>query len=90
LALAKAGLSIGAVQGRAGKGILVPMSGSSGNNRSSFTALSLYRYRAVVSKARRLEKQGQRLQYRTTLPMNKMDKKANRLYNNVSVAHAKR
>lgn len=86
LALAKAGLSIGAVQGRAGKGILVP----TGNSRSSFTALSLYRYRAVVNKSRRLEKQGQRLQHRTTLPMNKMDKKANRLFNNVSVAHAKR
>jgi hypothetical protein len=27
---------------------------------------------------------------RVTLPMNKMDKKANRMHNNVSVAHAPR
>lgn len=88
LILAKSGLSIGAGKGRAGNGILVP---SSGNARgTAFTALSLYRYKAVVKKAKREEFKGRRLQQRTTLPMNKMDKKANRLFNNVSVAHAPR
>lgn len=88
LSLAKAGLSIGAVRGRSGKGILVPTGGGSRGN--SFTALSLYRYKAAVKKAQREEFKGRRLQQRTTLPMNKMDKKANRLFNNVSVAHAPR
>uniref|UniRef100_A0A7S3PUX8 C2H2-type domain-containing protein n=1 Tax=Chaetoceros debilis TaxID=122233 RepID=A0A7S3PUX8_9STRA len=88
LILAKSGLSMGEGKGRAGKGILVP---SGGNARgTAFTALSLYRYKAVVKKAKREEFKGRRLQQRTTLPMNKMDKKANRLFNNVSVAHAKR
>jgi pre-60S factor REI1 len=88
LILAKSGLSMGKGKGRAGKGILVP---SSGNARgTAFTALSLYRYKAVMKKAKREEFKGRRLQQRTTLPMNKMDKKANRLFNNVSVAHAKR
>jgi pre-60S factor REI1 len=89
LQLARAGLTMGAAAGRSGKGILVP-TGGAGSNPSSFTALSLYRYRAVMKKARREEFQGRRLQQRTTLAMNKMDKKANRLMNNVSVAHAKR
>lgn len=88
LQLAKAGLSIGAAQGRAGKGILVPTGGNS--NGASYTALSLYRYRAAIKKARKQEFQGRRLQQRTTLAMNKMDKKGNRLTNNVSVAHAPR
>lgn len=89
LQLARAGLTMGAAAGRSGKGILVP-TGGAGSNPSSFTALSLYRYRAVMKKAKREEFQGRRLQQRTTLAMNKMDKKANRLMNNVSVAHAKR
>lgn len=87
LALKKAGLTMGSVQGRAGKGILVS-SGVSG--AASFTALSLYRMKAALKKAKTEEFRGRRLQQRTTLPMNKMDKKANRLFNNVSVAHAPR
>jgi pre-60S factor REI1 len=88
--LVKAGLAIGAVRGRQGKGILVPTNGSIGGNSSSYTALSLYRYKAVVKKARKEEFRARRLVERTSLPMNKMDKKANRLFNNVSVAHAPR
>ena len=41
-------------------------------------------------KARRDDARGQRLKYRTTMNTNRMDKKANRLMNGVSVAHAKR
>lgn len=89
LQLARVGLCIGAAQGRAGKGILVPASAGSGVMKS-FTALSLYRYKAAVKKARREEFRGRRLQQRTSLAMNKMDKKGNRLMNNVSVAHAPR
>lgn len=87
LQLAKAGISIGSSQGRQGKGILVPTGGAGG---ASYTALSLYRYKAALKKANKHEFKGRRLQQRTTLPMNKMDKKANRLHNNVSVAHALR
>lgn len=89
LALRKAGLSVDAVKGRKGHGILVP-TGGPGGSRTSYTALSLYRYKAAVKKSRREEFKGRRLQQRTTLPINKMDKKANRLFNNVSVAHAPR
>ena len=87
LQLAKAGISIGAAQGRQGRGILVSAAGAGG---ASYTALSLYRYKAALKKANKEEHKGRRLQQRTTLPMNKMDKKANRLHNNVSVAHALR
>eukprot|EP00560_Eucampia_antarctica_P009292 CAMPEP_0197827624 /NCGR_PEP_ID=MMETSP1437-20131217/4363_1 /TAXON_ID=49252 ORGANISM="Eucampia antarctica, Strain CCMP1452" /NCGR_SAMPLE_ID=MMETSP1437 /ASSEMBLY_ACC=CAM_ASM_001096 /LENGTH=502 /DNA_ID=CAMNT_0043428545 /DNA_START=110 /DNA_END=1618 /DNA_ORIENTATION=- len=87
LTLAKAGIAPGAGGGgRHSRGVLVPSNG--GGN--SFTALSLYRYQAVLKKSRREENRGRRLQQRTTLPMNKMDKKANRLFNGVSVAHAAR
>ena len=89
LQLAKAGLSVGAAPGRSGKGILVPHSGVTGG-AASYTALSLYRYKAAMKKMRKEEYAGRKLQQRTTLPMNKMDKKANRLHNNVSVAHAPR
>ncbi len=89
LALARAGLTSGLVQGRQGNGILVQQGGGAGG-RASYTALSLYRYKASVKKARREEFKARRLQQRTTLPMNKMDKKANRLHNNVSVSHAPR
>lgn len=89
LQLARVGLCIGAAQGRAGKGILIPSGGGSGA-MNSFTALSLYRYKAAVKKARREEFRGRRLEQRTSLAMNKMDKKGNRLMNNVSVAHASR
>ena len=96
LALARAGLVAGAAAGRSGRGILVPASGTSGPSGSgtagagSFTALSLYRYKAAVKKSRREEAKGRRLQQRTKLNMNRMDKKANRLMNGVSVAHAAR
>ncbi len=70
--------------GRAGKGILVP-AGS-----GSFTALSLYRYRAVVRKQRRDDRGGRRLYERSFQNINRMDKKANNLMNGVSVAHALR
>lgn len=84
LALARAGLPPGSRGGGSGKGILVSSGGG------GYTALSLYRYRAVMKKARTQEKQGQRLKYKTTCNMNRMDKKANNILNGVSVAHAKR
>ena len=97
LALAKAGLVAGAAAGRSGRGILVPTSGTSGPSggggaagAGSFTALSLYRYKAAVKKSRREEAKGHRLQQRTKMNINRMDKKANRLMNGVSVAHAAR
>ena len=95
LALAKAGLVAGAAAGRSGRGILVPTSGTSGpsgggGGAGSFTALSLYRYKAAVKKSRREEAKGRRLQQRTKMNINRMDKKANRLMNGVSVAHAAR
>mmetsp|Transcript_24756 Transcript_24756/g.35993 ORF Transcript_24756/g.35993 Transcript_24756/m.35993 type:complete len:474 (+) Transcript_24756:143-1564(+) len=71
-------------QGRGGNGVLVK------SKQGSYTALSLYRYRAAVRKQRKGEEQGLRLQYRQKMNMNKMDKKANRLMNGVSVAHAAR
>lgn len=70
----------------AGKGILVGLK----DGAEGFSALSLYRYRAAVRKQRRNDQVGRRLKHRTTLNMNRMDKKANRLMNGVSVAHAAR
>jgi len=90
LQLAKAGVVAGAALGRSGHGILVSAAGIGGGKGKSFTAVSLYRYKAAVNKARKEEFKGMKLQQRTMLPMNKMDKKANRLHNNVSVAHALR
>jgi len=90
LQLAKAGLLAGAARGRSGRGILVNAGGIGGSKGTSFTAVSLYRFKAAINKAKKEEFKGRRLQQRTTLPMNKMDKKANRLQNNVSVAHALR
>ena len=84
LALARAGITPGTATGRKGNGVLVK-SGSNG-----YTALSLYRYRAVVKKAHRDEARGQRLEFKSTRNINRMDKKANRLMNGVSVAHAAR
>mmetsp|Transcript_11681 Transcript_11681/g.16687 ORF Transcript_11681/g.16687 Transcript_11681/m.16687 type:complete len:485 (+) Transcript_11681:110-1564(+) len=84
LALMRAGVDPIAAKGRAGKGVLVASGGG------GYTAVSLYRYRAVVKKARRDEAQGQRLQHRSNMNTNRMDKKANRLMNDVSVAHAAR
>ena len=72
----------------AGKGVLVRQRLADG--AVGFSALSLYRYRAVVKKQRRDDTAGLRLKYRQAMNMNKMDKKANRIMNGVSVAHAKR
>jgi pre-60S factor REI1 len=85
LALAHYGIGPGKGAGRSGKGILVP-SGPGG----SFTQLSVYRYRAAMRKERKGERKGQKLFEHNTLNMNQMDKKANRLFNNVSVAHTLR
>jgi pre-60S factor REI1 len=80
----------------AGKGILVQLkakdssSGGAAGRPVAFSTLSLYRYRAAIRKQRRGDQKGLRLLQRTKLPMNKMDKKANRLTNGVSVAHAPR
>jgi len=57
---------------------------------SSFSAISLYRYKAVIKKSRREEARGKRLHQKTGLNINRMGKKDNRLMNGVSVAHAKR
>lgn len=80
-----------------GKGILVPVGGGNGNGNTgngmvggNFSALSLYRYRAAIQKQRRDDQRGLRLKYKTTQNINRMDKKANRLMNGVSVAHAAR
>ena len=72
------------VAAAAGNGILVK------SKDGGFSALSLYRFRAAVQKQRRDDAKGRRLQQRTTQNINKMDKKANRLMNGVSVAHAAR
>jgi len=84
LALARAGLNPAHASRKNGGGVLVASRGA------GYTALSLYRYRAVVKKARRDNARGKRVQFRTTCNMNKMDKKANRMMNGVSVAHAAR
>jgi len=68
-----------------GNGILVPSA-----HGPRFTSLSLYRYRALVKKQRREESKAHRDTIKTKNPINKMDKKANRLMNGVSVAHAAR
>ena len=71
--------------GRMGKGILV-----AGEGKGGFTSLSLYHYRAVVKKQRRDDARGQRLQQRSRMNMNKMDKKANNKMNGVVTALAPR
>jgi len=72
-------------RGREGKGILVKAAGA-----SDFTKVSLYRYRAALTKSRMEEAQCFRRRMRTEININKLNKKGNRLVNNVSVAHAKR
>ena len=86
LAARQAGIKPSLLAGGVGKGILV----SSGGSGGGFTQVSIYRYRAAIQKERRQASSGKRLQDRSKLPMNKMDKKHNRLMNGVSVAHAKR
>ncbi|KAL7494537.1 hypothetical protein ACHAWT_003404 [Skeletonema menzelii] len=71
--------------GRMGKGILV-----AGGGKGGFTSLSLYHYRAVVKKQRRDDARGQRLQQRSRMNMNRMDKKANNKMNGVITALAPR
>lgn len=87
LALSTAGVTPGLAAGRAGKGILVA---NGSNAAGGFTQVSVYRFRAVLRKQRREDARGKRLADRTRLPKNKMDKKHNRLMNDVSVAHAAR
>eukprot|EP00538_Stauroneis_constricta_P004537 CAMPEP_0119553504 /NCGR_PEP_ID=MMETSP1352-20130426/6242_1 /TAXON_ID=265584 /ORGANISM="Stauroneis constricta, Strain CCMP1120" /LENGTH=465 /DNA_ID=CAMNT_0007599931 /DNA_START=30 /DNA_END=1427 /DNA_ORIENTATION=- len=70
----------------AGRGILVRGKDVS----EGFSALSLYRYRAAIRKQRRGDEKGQRIQFKQSMNINKMDKKHNRLMNGVSVAHAAR
>jgi pre-60S factor REI1 len=91
-ALALAGIAPGLAAGRAGKGLLVPTTttAAAGMMNMMYSQVSVYRYRAAVRKQRRGEWQGQQLHQRTATNMNRMDKKANRLMNGVSVAHAKR
>lgn len=72
--------------GGTGKGILVRLK----DGAEGFSALSLYRYQAAIRKQRRDDDKGRRLRYKTSQNINKMDKKANRLMNGVSVAHAAR
>uniref|UniRef100_A0A7S1BI44 ZN622/Rei1/Reh1 zinc finger C2H2-type domain-containing protein n=1 Tax=Corethron hystrix TaxID=216773 RepID=A0A7S1BI44_9STRA len=69
---------------RGGNGVLVSAKGG------GFTSLSLYRYKAVMKKAARQESAGYRKFNKHHNNINRMDKKANRLMNGVSVAHAKR
>ena len=90
LALARAGLAPGMAAGRAGRGLLVPVHGAAGAAAATYSQVSIYRYRAAVRKQRRGDWQGQRLHDKSNQNMNRMDKKHNRLMNNVSVAHAAR
>merc|ERR1712232_1459666 len=64
------------------KGILFA---NGGDANTAFSALSLYRYRAAVRKQRKGDERGRRLQNKTFQNINRMDKKANRLMNGVSV-----
>ena len=85
-ALAIMGRMAGSVPtGRNGKGILV-----SGEGKGGFTSLSLYRYRAAVKKQRKEDARGQRLQLRSRMNMNRMDKKANNKMTGVCTALAPR
>merc|ERR1712232_1100139 len=85
MALAKAGIHPNLVKGRAGKGILHKQEGS-----GVYSSVSLYRYRAVLKKQKRDDASGERLWNKSKQNINRMDKKANRLMNGVSVAHAAR
>lgn len=73
----------------AGKGILVAVGGGDGG-MATFSTLSLYRYRAAIRKQRKGDFKGQKIRQKAFLNINRMDKKANRLMNGVSVAHAAR
>eukprot|EP00578_Thalassiosira_sp_NH16_P004745 CAMPEP_0181133248 /NCGR_PEP_ID=MMETSP1071-20121207/31428_1 /TAXON_ID=35127 /ORGANISM="Thalassiosira sp., Strain NH16" /LENGTH=487 /DNA_ID=CAMNT_0023219637 /DNA_START=36 /DNA_END=1500 /DNA_ORIENTATION=+ len=85
-AMATMGRMAGSIPtGRNGKGILV-----SGEGKGGFTSLSLYRYRAAVKKQRKEDARGQRLQLRSRMNMNRMDKKANNKMTGVCTALAPR
>lgn len=73
----------------AGRGILVAVGGGEGGP-ATFSTLSLYRYRAAIRKQRLGDLKGQKIRQKTFQNINRMDKKANRLMNGVSVAHAAR
>jgi pre-60S factor REI1 len=89
-ALAIMGRASGSIPpGRGGGGILVSAGGGGGGGvggTGGFTSLSLYRYRAAVKKQRREDDRGQRLQYRTRMNMNKMNKKGNNIATGVVTA----
>lgn len=66
VALAKAGIKPGEAAGRAGKGILAKGAGG------VYTSLSIYRYRAVMRKQRREDRQGKRLHEKTSQNINRV------------------
>ncbi|KAL3761989.1 hypothetical protein ACHAW5_006495 [Stephanodiscus triporus] len=84
--------------GRDGGGILVSTAEGGGdrhradghNNRGGFTSLSLYRYRAAIKKQRREDDRGRRLQHRSRMNMNKMNKKGNNIATGVVTSHMPR
>lgn len=81
-----------------GGGVLVPQQKAAMNGAiitresglANYTALSVYRYKAVMKKAKRQEASGYRQYQKYYNRHNRFDKKGNRLMNGVSVAHAKR
>ncbi|KAL7473561.1 hypothetical protein ACHAXS_014004 [Conticribra weissflogii] len=90
-ALATMGRMSGSIPtGRNGNGILVPAGGSGSNGKGGYTALSLYRYRAAVKKQRREDDKGRRLQYRSNMNMNKLNKKGNNIMTGVIMTHQPR
>lgn len=75
----------------AGRGILVATGGGESGTPATFSTLSLYRFRAAIRKQRRGDFKWQKIQNKALgANINRMDKKANRLMNGVSVAHAAR
>jgi len=74
----------------AGRGVLVAVAGPEGGP-ATFSALSLYRYRAAIRKQRKGDFKWEKIkQKHLGVNINRMDKKANRMMNGVSVAHAAR
>ena len=75
----------------AGKGILVATGGGDSRTPATFSTLSLYRFRAAIRKQRRGDAKWEKIRNKALgKNTNRMDKKANRLMNGVSVAHAAR
>jgi pre-60S factor REI1 len=77
---------------RDGGGILVRegAGGGGGAAGGGYTSLSLYRYRAAVKKQRREDDRGRRLQHRSRMNMNKMNKKGNNIATGVVTSHMPR